>query len=163
MRFCSITGNPAVAAPLRGRRCRRRRGRWLLPPRTRQCVRAVVYPAPGSRAVYESPRAAAIRFAAAGSRARKTLALRPPAARHSASIACGNSTSVYNPSGEMMFTPQSIAWRRHWATARGDYSVGRWLRDIWDAVSTVACGMWVTLRYWFKTYEPGRRTFTERF
>ena len=42
-----------------------------------------------------------------------------------------------------------------------NHSMGRWLRDIWDAVSTVAQGMWVTLRYWFKTYEPGRGTFTE--
>ena len=42
-------------------------------------------------------------------------------------------------------------------------SMGQWLRDIWDAVSTVAHGLWVTLRYWFKTYEPGRGTFTHRF
>ena len=38
-----------------------------------------------------------------------------------------------------------------------------WLRDIWDAVSTVAHGMWVTLRYWFRTYEPERGTFTHKF
>src|SRR5437763_16925916 len=41
--------------------------------------------------------------------------------------------------------------------------MGRWFRDIWDAVSTVAYGMLVTLRYWFKTYDPKRRTFTEKF
>ena len=35
--------------------------------------------------------------------------------------------------------------------------MGKWLRDIWDAVSTVAHGMWVTLRYWIKTYEPSAR------
>jgi NADH-quinone oxidoreductase subunit I len=45
----------------------------------------------------------------------------------------------------------------------GVMEMGRWFRDIWDAVSTVAYGMWVTLRYWFKTYDPKRRTFTERF
>ena len=39
----------------------------------------------------------------------------------------------------------------------------QWFRDIWDAVSTVAKGMWVTLRYWLKTYDPERRTFTEHF
>ncbi len=38
-----------------------------------------------------------------------------------------------------------------------------WFRDIWDAVSTVGQGMWVTLRYWFKTYDPKRKTFTEHF
>jgi NADH-quinone oxidoreductase subunit I len=44
--------------------------------------------------------------------------------------------------------------------ARGFYN---WCRDIWDAVSTVAQGMWVTLRYWLKTYDPDRKTFTEHF
>src|SRR5688572_31575415 len=40
---------------------------------------------------------------------------------------------------------------------------GRWFKDIYDAVSTVAQGMWVTLRVWLKTYDPERRTFTEKF
>ena len=39
----------------------------------------------------------------------------------------------------------------------------QWFGDIWDAVNTVAKGMWVTLRYWLKTYNPERRTFTEHF
>lgn len=39
----------------------------------------------------------------------------------------------------------------------------QWLKDIFDAVFTVAQGMWVTLRYWFKTYDPQRKTFTEHF
>lgn len=39
----------------------------------------------------------------------------------------------------------------------------QWLRDIWDAISTVAHGMWVTLRYWLITYRPERKTFTEHF
>ena len=34
-----------------------------------------------------------------------------------------------------------------------------WFRNVWVAVSTVATGMWVTLRTMGKTY--GRRTFTE--
>ena len=42
-------------------------------------------------------------------------------------------------------------------------TMGQWLRDIWDAVSTVAHGLWVTLRYWLITYRPERRTFTEHF
>ena len=41
--------------------------------------------------------------------------------------------------------------------------MGRWFRDIWDAVYTVAYGMWVTLRYWLITYRPERKTFTEHF
>ena len=41
--------------------------------------------------------------------------------------------------------------------------MGRWLLDIWEAISTVAHGMWVTMRYWVKTYEPERGTFTHRF
>ena len=41
--------------------------------------------------------------------------------------------------------------------------MGRWLRNIWDAVYTVAYGMWVTMRYWIITYRPERRTFTEHF
>src|ERR1041385_896367 len=41
--------------------------------------------------------------------------------------------------------------------------MGKWFRNIWDAVSTVIQGMWVTLRYWLITYRPERRTFTEHF
>ena len=41
--------------------------------------------------------------------------------------------------------------------------MGRWFRDIWDAIYTVAYGMWVTLRYWMITYRPERKTFTEHF
>ena len=41
--------------------------------------------------------------------------------------------------------------------------MGQWFRDIWDAISTVAQGMWITLRYWIKTYEPERGTFTHQF
>lgn len=39
----------------------------------------------------------------------------------------------------------------------------QWFRDIADAVKTVAQGMVVTLRYWLKTYDPQRKTFTEHF
>jgi len=39
----------------------------------------------------------------------------------------------------------------------------RWFRDIYDAVSTVLCAMWVSIRYWTRTYNPTRRTFTEQF
>jgi len=50
-----------------------------------------------------------------------------------------------------------------WAARNGVLGMINWLRDIWDAVSTVAHGMWVTLRYWFRTYEPERGTFTHKF
>ena len=38
-----------------------------------------------------------------------------------------------------------------------------WLRDIYTAVWTVLNGLWITLRYWFKTYRSDRGTFTQRF
>jgi NADH-quinone oxidoreductase subunit I len=41
--------------------------------------------------------------------------------------------------------------------------IGGWVRDIGVAVVTVAGAMWVTLRYWMRTYDPKRRTFTEHF
>lgn len=41
--------------------------------------------------------------------------------------------------------------------------VGGWFRDIGVAVWTVADAMRVTLRYWGRTYDPQRRTFTEQY
>ena len=41
--------------------------------------------------------------------------------------------------------------------------MSRWLRNIFDAVSTVAAALWVSLRYWTRTYDPKRRTFTEQY
>jgi NADH-quinone oxidoreductase subunit I len=38
-----------------------------------------------------------------------------------------------------------------------------WLRNIWIAVATVVQALWVTVRCWGSTYDPERRTFTERF
>ena len=38
-----------------------------------------------------------------------------------------------------------------------------WLRNVWYAVSTVAKGMAVTLRYWLITYKADRGTFTDQF
>jgi NADH-quinone oxidoreductase subunit I len=38
-----------------------------------------------------------------------------------------------------------------------------WCGDIKDAVVTVAQGMWVTMRYWLRTYDPERKTFTELY
>jgi NADH-quinone oxidoreductase subunit I len=38
-----------------------------------------------------------------------------------------------------------------------------WFTNIVRAVVTVADAMRVTLRYWFITYDPKRRTFTEQF
>jgi NADH-quinone oxidoreductase subunit I len=39
----------------------------------------------------------------------------------------------------------------------------QWLKNIFDAVYTVAAALWVSIRYWFRTYDPQRRTFTERY
>jgi NADH-quinone oxidoreductase subunit I len=41
--------------------------------------------------------------------------------------------------------------------------LGGWFRNIFIAVSTVAASLWVTLRYWIRTYDPKRRTFTEQY
>ena len=41
--------------------------------------------------------------------------------------------------------------------------MSRWLRNIFDAVGTVAAALWVSLRYWARTYDPQRRTFTEQY
>ena len=41
--------------------------------------------------------------------------------------------------------------------------VRNWLANIWTAVRTVGEAMWVTIRYWARTYNPARRTFTEQF
>ena len=39
----------------------------------------------------------------------------------------------------------------------------RWFRNIFDAVFTVLDAMWVSVRYWLRTYDPKRRTFTEQY
>jgi NADH-quinone oxidoreductase subunit I len=41
--------------------------------------------------------------------------------------------------------------------------IGGWFRNIFVTVLTVADAMWVTLRYWLRTYDPQRKTFTEHF
>ena len=38
-----------------------------------------------------------------------------------------------------------------------------WMGNIISAVATVAAALWVTIRYWFRTYHPSRKTFTEHF
>ena len=38
-----------------------------------------------------------------------------------------------------------------------------WLANVFEAVYTVAYGMWVTVRTAFVTYRPERKTFTEHF
>lgn len=39
----------------------------------------------------------------------------------------------------------------------------RWFLNIYDAVLTVLKALWVSLRYWIRTYDPQRRTFTEHY
>lgn len=41
--------------------------------------------------------------------------------------------------------------------------LGNWIANIFRAVSTVAQALWVTVRYWFITYDPHRKTFTEHY
>lgn len=38
-----------------------------------------------------------------------------------------------------------------------------WCRNIVVAVATVAKSLWVTMRYWIRTYDPDRKTFTEHY
>jgi NADH-quinone oxidoreductase subunit I len=39
----------------------------------------------------------------------------------------------------------------------------QWFRNIFTAVATVLQAMWVSVRYWVRTYDPRRRTFTEQY
>ena len=42
-------------------------------------------------------------------------------------------------------------------------SMLQWIRNIAMAISTIAKGMWVTLRYWMITYREERQTFAHKF
>lgn len=42
-------------------------------------------------------------------------------------------------------------------------AVKQWFANIASAVITVADSMKVTMRYWLRTYDPDRRTFTEQY
>jgi NADH-quinone oxidoreductase subunit I len=39
----------------------------------------------------------------------------------------------------------------------------RWFRTVYQAVVTVVVSLWVTLRYWFRTYNPKTPPFTEAY
>lgn len=39
----------------------------------------------------------------------------------------------------------------------------QWFRNVFETVITVARALVVSIRYWIRTYDPKRRTFTERF
>jgi NADH-quinone oxidoreductase subunit I len=41
--------------------------------------------------------------------------------------------------------------------------MGSWLRNIAHVVTTVVVALWVSMRYWIKTYKPRRGTFTEQY
>lgn len=41
--------------------------------------------------------------------------------------------------------------------------LGAWFTNIFQAVATVAHALWITMRYWGRTYDSGRKTFTEHF
>lgn len=47
------------------------------------------------------------------------------------------------------------------------YDMGRglvhWFGNIFTALATIGSAMWVTVRYWVRTYDPKRKTFTEQF
>jgi NADH-quinone oxidoreductase subunit I len=38
-----------------------------------------------------------------------------------------------------------------------------WFRNVFQAVATVAHALWISVRYWGRTYDPKRRTFTEQY
>ncbi len=38
-----------------------------------------------------------------------------------------------------------------------------WFRNIFTAVTTTLSALWVSLRYWFRTYKPGRGAFTQQY
>ncbi len=42
-------------------------------------------------------------------------------------------------------------------------ALAAWFRNILTAVATVLHALWVTVRSWFQTYNPERKTFTEHF
>ena len=65
------------------------------------------------------------------------------------------------PSGGHSFLQSASA--AHADSLKQAESMLQWFRNIWEAVYTVAMGLRVTLRYWLKTYDPQRRTFTEQF
>ncbi len=39
----------------------------------------------------------------------------------------------------------------------------RWFENIFHAVRTVTHALWVSVRYWIRTYDPKRGTFTEQY
>jgi NADH-quinone oxidoreductase subunit I len=39
----------------------------------------------------------------------------------------------------------------------------QWFLTVYQAVVTVVVALWVCLRYWLRTYDPRRRTFTEQY
>jgi NADH-quinone oxidoreductase subunit I len=41
--------------------------------------------------------------------------------------------------------------------------VRNWLLNVYQAVWTVVEALWVSVRYWFRTYDSQRRTFTEQY
>jgi NADH-quinone oxidoreductase subunit I len=41
--------------------------------------------------------------------------------------------------------------------------MGQWFRNVVEAVVTVVYALWVSVRYWVRTYDPKRGTFTEQF
>ena len=38
-----------------------------------------------------------------------------------------------------------------------------WFRNVYSAVATVLVALWVSMRYWLRTYDPKRKTFTEHY
>jgi len=38
-----------------------------------------------------------------------------------------------------------------------------WFRNLFGAIATTVHALWIGLRYWVRTYDPRRRTFTEQF
>lgn len=48
-------------------------------------------------------------------------------------------------------------------SSRARSGVAGWFANVAQAVITVLQALWVTLRYWVRTYQPSRRTYTEHY
>ncbi len=69
--------------------------------------------------------------------------------------------------GLSIIQPEASGLRRSGVPRFGHFKrkrkMGTWFRNVFTAVYTVAHGMYLTMRYWMRTYDPQRKTFTQHF
>lgn len=80
---------------------------------------------------------------------------------HGFDLGCGPAHHEYN-STDVAFSTLCFLTRNALGPQRG-LSMITWFRNLFSAITTVFQGLVVTLVNWFKTYQPERGTFTERF